>query len=42
MKTYSYLVFLLVFICMGCSSDKKSADCSERICTDVYISIPLL
>ncbi len=40
MKNLFLLVALSVFMCVGCS-DNKSTDCSEAICTDVYISIPI-
>lgn len=43
MKNLFFSVVGTIFICMGCGSDnnKDAKDCSEAICTDVYVSIPV-
>lgn len=41
MKNLFLLVVGVVLTFMGCSSNKDTGDCSEALCTMVFISIPI-
>lgn len=39
MKYLLRMLLVVAFVFMGCGSDKESADCTEAICTTVFIHI---